>query len=58
MMDSLIDNTPPDWLEALDESEAELAAGMILPGDEVMRGLHASIARLEKALKREHRNPR
>jgi len=58
MMDSLIDNTPPDWLEALDESEAELAAGMIVPGDEVMRGLNASIARLEKALKREHRNPR
>jgi hypothetical protein len=38
---------PSGWLEALAESEAELAAGLTVPGDEIMRELHESIARLE-----------
>jgi len=38
---------PAGWLEALAESEAELAAGLTVPGDEVMRELYESIARLE-----------
>ncbi len=46
-MDAVADKTPPGWLEILEESEAELAAGLTVPGDEVMRELHESIARLE-----------
>ena len=38
---------PAGWLEALAESEAELASGLTVPGDEVMRELYESIARLE-----------
>ena len=38
---------PAGWLEAIAESEAELAAGLTVPGDEVMRELYESIARLE-----------
>jgi hypothetical protein len=35
------------WLAELEESEAELRQGLIVPGDEVMRELHESVARLE-----------
>jgi hypothetical protein len=38
---------PEGWLEALAESEAQLAAGQIVSGYEIMRELHESIARLE-----------
>jgi len=38
---------PAGWLEALEESRAELAAGLIVPGDEVMRELYESIGRLQ-----------
>ena len=38
---------PSGWLDAIAESEAELAAGLTVPGDEVMRELYESIARLE-----------
>lgn len=38
---------PAGWLNAIAESEAELAAGLTVPGDEVMRELYESIARLE-----------
>jgi hypothetical protein len=38
---------PAGWLEALDRSEAQLAAGETVPGEEVMRELYESIARLE-----------
>jgi hypothetical protein len=38
---------PAGWLEALAESEADLAAGRIVPGDVVMRDLRESLARLE-----------
>jgi hypothetical protein len=40
-------DAPADWLEALAESEAELAAGHTVPGDDIMRELYESIARLE-----------
>jgi hypothetical protein len=38
---------PADWLEVLAESDADLAAGRIVPGDVVMRDLRESLARLE-----------
>jgi hypothetical protein len=38
---------PAGWLEALVESEAQLAAGQIVDGDEVMRELDKCIAQLE-----------
>jgi len=38
---------PAMWLEALTESRADLAAGLTVPGGEVMRALYHSIARLE-----------
>ena len=47
----LMDDTPTparaEWLKALEESEAQLAAGQTVPGAEVMRGLRDGIARLE-----------
>jgi hypothetical protein len=39
--------TPAGWLEILAESEADLAAGRVVPGDMVMRKLRESLARLE-----------
>ncbi len=38
---------PAGWLEALARSEAQLAAGQVVPGEEIMRELRDSIARLE-----------
>lgn len=38
---------PAEWLEALARSEADLAAGRIVPGEVVHRELQDSIARLE-----------
>ena len=38
---------PAGWLEILDESEADLAAGRIVPGEVVHQGLRDSLARLE-----------
>jgi hypothetical protein len=51
---------PAGWLEALAESEADLAAGRIVPGDEVMRDLTESLARLEAraAAKKARKNAR
>jgi hypothetical protein len=39
---------PPDWLEVLAESDADLAAGRIVPGDVVMRDFRDGLARLEE----------
>ena len=39
---------PAGWLQILDESEADLAAGRIVPGEVVMQDLHDAIARLEQ----------
>jgi len=38
---------PPEWLEALAKTETDLAAGRIVPGEEIMRELRESLARLE-----------
>jgi hypothetical protein len=38
---------PQDWIKALAESDADFAAGRIVPGDVVLRGLKDSLARLE-----------
>jgi hypothetical protein len=38
---------PPEWVEVLAESEADLAAGRIVSGDVVMRDLGDAIARLK-----------
>jgi hypothetical protein len=38
---------PAGWLEALARSETQLAAGQIVSGEEIMRELDESIARLE-----------
>jgi hypothetical protein len=38
---------PAGWLEALAESDADLAAGRIVPGDVVMRDLRDGLARVE-----------
>jgi hypothetical protein len=47
IMENLPDNAPPGWLETLEESEAELAAGLTVPAETVHRELRESIARLE-----------
>jgi hypothetical protein len=50
-MDARTDHRLTQWLEVLAESEAELAAGLVVSGDEVMRELRETLARLEgKAL--------
>lgn len=38
---------PAGWLEILEESEAELAAGLTVPGEVVRQMLRDSLARLE-----------
>jgi len=38
---------PAGWIEALDRSEAQLAAGETISGEEVMRELRDSIDRME-----------
>jgi len=46
-MDTIPDKTPATWQEILEESEAELAAGQIISGEQVMRDLKDALARLE-----------
>ena len=49
---------PAEWLEALAESEADLAAGRTIPAEEIMRDLRESLARLEaKAAAASQRKP-
>jgi len=38
---------PAEWLEVPAESDADIAAGRIVPGDVVMRELRDCLARLE-----------
>jgi len=47
-MDAIPEKRPHGWLQILEESEAEIAAGLTVSGDEVMRGLRESLARLEE----------
>jgi hypothetical protein len=48
-MDSNLTHSPAPagWLEILEESEAELAAGLTVPGEVVRQMLRDSLARLE-----------
>ena len=46
-MDNNRPPVPAEWLEALAESDADLAAGRIVSGVEVLRDLQESLARLE-----------
>jgi hypothetical protein len=48
---------PPGWLEALAESEAELAAGQTVPLAPVLAELRASAARLEAQQQKQDRSP-
>jgi len=41
------DATAAEWAAILAESEAEAEAGLFVSGDEIMRELHESIARME-----------
>jgi hypothetical protein len=47
IMDNKPDNTPHGWSEILDESEAEIDAGLFVSSEQVHRELQESIARLE-----------
>jgi hypothetical protein len=38
---------PAGWIEALDRSEAELAAGQTVPASDIREMLRAALARLE-----------
>lgn len=38
---------PPGWLEALERSDADLAAGRTVPGEVVMERLRRTIAEIE-----------
>jgi predicted transcriptional regulator len=40
-------DAPQDWIDALDESMADIAAGRVVSGDVVRRELLESIARME-----------
>ena len=40
---------PTDWLEALERSDADVAAGRIVDGEAVMQELDACIAEMEAA---------
>ena len=42
-----IPDLPPGWLEIIAEGEADIAAGRIVPGDVIKRGLLESNARIE-----------
>ena len=47
-MDATVDKTPPAWLvDALDRSDADIAAGRVVPIEPVLSRIEASIARQE-----------
>jgi hypothetical protein len=46
-MDDTPNTAPAGWVDLLAESEAELAAGQLVSGEEVMRELDECIDRLE-----------
>ncbi len=48
-MDTVADKTAPGWmLESLERSEAQIAAGQIVPLEPVLDRIRASIARMEE----------
>lgn len=48
------DDAPPEWIEALEVSRAQLAAGRTVPLDDVLKPLQESIERLEAKLQPHH----
>jgi hypothetical protein len=49
-MDTVVEKTPPGWmLESLERSEAQIAAGQVVPLEPVLDRLRASIARMQAA---------
>jgi hypothetical protein len=46
-MDKVPDPVLAEWLAVLDESEADVAAGRILPADGILIDLDAGLARLK-----------
>jgi PHD/YefM family antitoxin component YafN of YafNO toxin-antitoxin module len=46
-MENLSSQAPPGWLDALAESESQLAAGQTVASESMMQRLRESIARLE-----------
>ena len=57
IMDAVADKTPPVWLvESLERSEAQIAAGQMVPLEPVLDQLRASIARIRG--KRRQTEPR
>ena len=40
-------SAPAEWLEAIAKAEADLAAGRIVPGEQILRELRERLARLE-----------
>ncbi len=53
-MDKVADNTPPGWAEILDESLAEIDAGLLVSSDDV----HGMFREAESRRKPEARAPR
>lgn len=49
-MDKVPDPVLAEWLAVLDESEADVAAGRILPADGILIDLEAGLARLKNKL--------
>jgi len=50
-MDELPDDaTPPEWIEALEQNEAEFAIGNTVPSSSVRELFRATIAELETVL--------
>lgn len=43
--------TPPGWIKALEESEAQIAAGRTLPLEPVLERLNTGAERIEARLK-------
>jgi hypothetical protein len=47
-------NMPPGWLDALDQAEVEIEAGLFISSEEVHRMLRESIAELEAKAAERH----
>jgi predicted transcriptional regulator len=53
-MDTVTDNTAAEWAKILDESEAEIDAGLFVPAEEAHRMLQESIAKREATAVERH----
>lgn len=47
-------NPPPDWIDALDRSKAQVDAGQTVPAEPVLQRLRAGLARLEARQPKKH----